>query len=68
MGSHSIETGSRWWEPGAGGGDGESMANWGRVSVSGEKVLEMYGGDGNTTTQQCVCVRLVPVSFTQNST
>lgn len=24
------------------------------VSVSGEKVLEMYGGDGNTT--MCVCV------------
>ena len=49
-GVRSTETESRWWGPGAGEGDGESVFNGDRVSIwEDEKVLEMDGGDGRTT-------------------
>ena len=45
-----TETESRWWVPGAGGGEnGEMLFKGDRVSVwEDAKVLEMDGGDGYT--------------------
>ena len=45
-----LETGSRRWEPGDGGGGMGSECLMGTVSVwEDEKVLEVDGGDGHTT-------------------
>lgn len=41
----SAETGSRWWEPGAGRG-GVGVSGGQSLSLARWKVLEMGGGDG----------------------
>ena len=51
----SIETGSRWWGPGVGGGDRESVFHGDSVSVwEDEKVLEMMVG---MVARQCECAQ-----------